>query len=283
MPVSRLMRATPLAAVRSLLIAASLATVFGAVAVPNAALAQTEPAPHCRPGQAPAFERGFAELKRRVGDPMGQPIECEHVNPDNGDVLQQTTTGLAYYRTRLNMPAFTTGVETWALSPNGRGLILWTGGSIDPPEPTPEEDAFFRLWLPILDREMAASEKVGPLDLTLAAGRFDTVDPADVRAALVELRAAQADFAALRPSPRLVRGHAFWLERIVAFGDFLELSLRALESSDPDARASLLQQADRALDRSVQASRDANTALEAVLPREVDQLRQAGFLGFPTR
>ena len=278
----RLRVALPLRRVRALAVALA-ATVFATAAVPAIGAAQAQLAPHCGPGQAPAFERGIAALKQRVGDPMGQPIECEHVNPENGDVLQRTTTGLAYYRTGLNMPAFTTGVETWALSPNGRGLILWTGGSIDPPVPTAEEDRFFRQWLPILDREIAASNRVGPLDTALAAGRLDTVDLADVRAALTEMRAVQADFAALRPPPRLVRGHALWLNRVDAFGDYVELTLRALESSDPDARTSLLQQAEGALDRSVQAGRDANTALEAVLPREIDQLHQAGFPGFPPR
>jgi len=36
------------------------------------------PAPYCPPGEAPRFVLGFAELKRELGDVMGEPVECEH-------------------------------------------------------------------------------------------------------------------------------------------------------------------------------------------------------------
>ncbi len=65
---------------------------------------------------------------------MGTPVECEHTNPVNGDSLQQTTTGLAFYRKSTNTPTFTNGSEHWALTPTG--TVYWTGGSIDPPPGT---------------------------------------------------------------------------------------------------------------------------------------------------
>ena len=94
-----------------------------------AALAQG--APFCAPGTAPTFVQGFAQLKAQLGDIMGSPVECEHTNGANGDVLQQTTTGLAFWRKSTNTPTFTDGNRHWALT--ARGLLTWTGDAIDPP------------------------------------------------------------------------------------------------------------------------------------------------------
>ena len=93
------------------------------------AIAQS--APYCAAGESPTFVLGFADLKSQVGDAMGDPIECEHTNPDNGDALQQTTTGLAFYRMATNTPTFTNGNEHWGLTESG--LVTWTGNDIDPP------------------------------------------------------------------------------------------------------------------------------------------------------
>lgn len=92
---------------------------------------EAPPAPRCRPGQPPVFVLGFAELKRQLGDIMGEPLECERVNPDNGDTLQRTTTGLAVYRQRTGLLMFTDGWRKWALTP--AGLVAWEGEREDPP------------------------------------------------------------------------------------------------------------------------------------------------------
>lgn len=94
-----------------------------------AALAQS--APFCAPGSAPTFVQGFAQLKARLGDIMGDPLECEHTDGSNGDVLQQTTTGLSFWRKATNTATFTDGYRHWALT--SRGLLTWEGASIDPP------------------------------------------------------------------------------------------------------------------------------------------------------
>ena len=86
-------------------------------------------APHCGSGQEPQFLFGFAHFKSLLGDKIGQPVECEHANPDNGDTLQQTTTGLAFYRKSTNTPTFTDGWNHWAWTTDG--LVYWTGSSID--------------------------------------------------------------------------------------------------------------------------------------------------------
>ena len=74
---------------------------------------------------------GFATLKAQLGPTMGEPTECEHPNSANGDTLQNTTTGLAFYRKSTNIPTFTDGHRHWGLTP--AGLVYWEGSAIDPP------------------------------------------------------------------------------------------------------------------------------------------------------
>ena len=66
-------------------------------------------------------QRGL-ELSR-IGDAMGDPLECEHPDSANGDTLQQTTTGLAIYRQNTNTPEFTDGFNHWVLGNDG--LQAW--------------------------------------------------------------------------------------------------------------------------------------------------------------
>ncbi|MBV9326794.1 MAG: hypothetical protein JO352_23805 [Chloroflexi bacterium] len=130
--------------------AAGLALVGAVVGVPTA---HAQPSPFCQSGSGPAFVFGFADLKASVGDPMGDPIECEHANPANGDTLQKTSTGLSFYRKATNTPTFTDGFNHWALT--SEGLVTWTGASIDPPGtavapssncPTPPIRGFGNVW-----------------------------------------------------------------------------------------------------------------------------------------
>jgi len=79
----------------------------------------------------PSFNGGFATLSQMLGDAMGAPMECEHGDPGSADTLQQTSTGLAFYRASSNTPTFTDGFDHWALTPDG--LVTWTGPSVDPP------------------------------------------------------------------------------------------------------------------------------------------------------
>lgn len=86
---------------------------------------------HCQTGQSPQFVLGNADMKAVLGDAMGQPVSCEFPDPSGtGDVHQQTTTGLAFWRKTTNTPTFTNGSEHWANSPSG--WVYWTGSSIDP-------------------------------------------------------------------------------------------------------------------------------------------------------
>lgn len=85
--------------------------------------------------QTPQFVFGFATLKAQLGDAMGEPVSCEYADPNGtGDTLQDTSTGLAFWRKSTNTPTFTNGTTHWGLAPTG--LLSWTGASIDPP-PSP--------------------------------------------------------------------------------------------------------------------------------------------------
>lgn len=99
-----------------------------AIFLPAAASAA---APYCAAGDEPSFTFGFAHLKSLLGDTMGEPIECIHANPENGDILQQTSTGLSFYRKSTNTSTFTDGWNHWGWTADG--LVYWTGSAIDPP------------------------------------------------------------------------------------------------------------------------------------------------------
>ena len=84
---------------------------------------------------APRFVLAMAGLKARLGAEMGAPAECERVVDASGDTEQKTTTGLAYYRAKVNTAVFTNGVEHWALTSDG--LVHWTSDDLEPsPEPS---------------------------------------------------------------------------------------------------------------------------------------------------
>jgi hypothetical protein len=99
---------------------------------PTPAAPAVDRAAFCPPEVGPDFTLGFAQLKSAVGNAMGDATGCEHGDPlGSGDVLQETTTGLAFYRVSTNTPTFTDGWSHWALTPGGE--VFWTGASIDPP------------------------------------------------------------------------------------------------------------------------------------------------------
>ncbi|HUR09273.1 MAG TPA: hypothetical protein VM347_42510, partial [Nonomuraea sp.] len=100
-----------------------------ALVLPGVAVA--EPAPFCKADETPGFQNGFAMLADLLGATMGDPVECAHVDAASGDTLQETTTGLARYRTQRNVPTFNAGLEHWALTEDG--LVSWGGAGMNPP------------------------------------------------------------------------------------------------------------------------------------------------------
>lgn len=104
---------------------------IGAVFGIETRAASAQMAPFCDPDEEPRFVSGFADLSTRLGATMGEPVECAHDDGDTGDTLQQTTSGLAYWRKSTNTPTFTNGWDHWALTP--AGLVYWEGTAADPP------------------------------------------------------------------------------------------------------------------------------------------------------
>lgn len=99
---------------------------------PQPGLAVPGTAAFCAPGQSPVFALGLGILKQRIGDVMGNPLECEHPSGPDGSTLQKTTTGLAAYRSASNTVTFTDGYQHWELDSDNR-LVTWTGDTPDPP------------------------------------------------------------------------------------------------------------------------------------------------------
>jgi hypothetical protein len=108
-----------------------------AASLPPTAFAQSAPL-GCQAGQVPSYVAGFATLAGQLGSTMGTPTTCEYPDPaGTGDVEQNTTAGLAFWRKSTNTPTFTDGFHHWAHTP--AGWVTWIGSSIDPPGVLPPE------------------------------------------------------------------------------------------------------------------------------------------------
>jgi hypothetical protein len=58
-------------------------------------------------------------MKQEIPDIVGDCVENQRYNPENGDTLQRTTGGLMIWRRADRSVAFTDGNRTWARGPNG--------------------------------------------------------------------------------------------------------------------------------------------------------------------
>src|SRR3954447_4289377 len=66
------------------------------------------------------FVGGFARLRELVGaDKIGNCLEDEHFNVENGNAEQRTAGGLFVWRKADNFTAFTDGGTTWVNGPDG--------------------------------------------------------------------------------------------------------------------------------------------------------------------
>jgi hypothetical protein len=106
------------------------ATTTPRTATPAVGVGRT-PAPALCNASRPTFVGGMRTLKLALGANMGEALECERPVDNHGDTQQNTTTGLAYYRSQMNVACFTTGWDHWALTTDG--LVHWTGDTVDPP------------------------------------------------------------------------------------------------------------------------------------------------------
>jgi hypothetical protein len=65
------------------------------------------------------FQQGFKLLRDLIPDVVGECLEDEQHNPENGDGLQRTANGLLVWRKADNWTAFTDGATTWINGPEG--------------------------------------------------------------------------------------------------------------------------------------------------------------------
>ena len=79
------------------------------------ALAETA-APACQ------FELGFSHLASLIPAKVGQCLAPGHASDDQGDMMQETNTGLLTWSKATNIAEFTNGTDTWVDS--SYGLIM---------------------------------------------------------------------------------------------------------------------------------------------------------------
>jgi hypothetical protein len=90
-------------------------------------------------GPGPEFRLGFRLLADQIPDMVGEAVENEWHNPDNGDGMQRTTRGMMVWRKADNWTAFTDGYRSWVSGPFGVQSRLNTerfGWEIDAPGDT---------------------------------------------------------------------------------------------------------------------------------------------------
>jgi hypothetical protein len=89
-----------------------------------------------------AFTLGFAALRDQIPAIVGDCLEDEHFNLENGNAEQRTTGGLLVWRKADNWTAFTDGITTWingpeglASRPNSGPLFAWESPAPEPAAP----------------------------------------------------------------------------------------------------------------------------------------------------
>ena len=153
-------------------------SLFGALLLTAAGASPTWAQPAataCPPGQSPQFVSGFGALKLRLGARMGDPMDCQHVDPSSGDMVQHTTTGLAYDPNGTGgAAAFTNGWEHYALMDDQ--VVLWRNASANPPRATPDQAAYVQQTLPLRSRLESAQQAVGRILQQARAGALDDMN-----------------------------------------------------------------------------------------------------------
>jgi hypothetical protein len=218
----------------------------------------------CPPGQSPQFALGFAALKAQLGASMGNPVECEHPDPDGGGTVQHTTTGLAYYRTATNIAVFTNGWEHYALL-NGL-LSVWRNQDVNPPQPNADQTTYVDATVPLRARVDQLDQQLTMLYQLANAGGLDQLDYQQLGAILDELTNLRDQFAARPVPPALAAFAARWAAAQDADMAAAQALLGARLSTDPTEQASLLQAVGTQLQLRDQQREASTFAFSQVLP-----------------
>ncbi|MGE3911923.1 MAG: hypothetical protein AB7K36_21370 [Chloroflexota bacterium] len=224
---------------------ALLASILGVLVCTQLATSGTahaqDGAPFCAPGQPARFVQGIADLRERLGDPMGAPVECEHVDPDSKDTIQHTTTGLAYYRPSINTAMFTDGETHWALANDQ--LLLWRNASVTPPQPTPIEAAYLDQTAPLRNRYATLTNRLTAIRRQADAGQLDAVDVQVLTTLVDDLRATRDAYAAVRQSGRLYRHYGLMVTSVNSAMAAAEMLAQARQIQAPEIRREFLNDA----------------------------------------
>lgn len=207
---------------------------------------------------------GIGALHDRLGATMGVPIECEHINADNGDTIQHTTTGLAYYRPEINTPMFTDGQTHWALS--GNQLLMWRSPSVEPPQPTARETTYLETARPLARQLDNLQSRVMYIQQLALAGRIDAVDVSELGSLYDELTTARNAMLRAPASDRLSSYDDYLVRAYEESVAGAELLLRARLTEIPEARAAFIQDAALRVSESNHFQRSANDAYSLALP-----------------
>lgn len=225
--------------------------------------------PFCPPGQPPAFVAGIAALRARLGEAMGAPLECEHVDAESGDTIQRTTTGLAYYRPSINTAIFTDGASHWALAEGN--VIRWQGPSVIPPQPTDTEASYLRTTSPVRARGADLQRRLAGARQRAASGQIESLNVDELRTLVNDLRASRDALAAARGAGRLWRYHG---QMVVSLNEGMaaaELLTQARQVAVPDLRTRLLESAAAHRQESERLRSAAQDAYGQVLPVVIDR------------
>jgi hypothetical protein len=233
-----------------------------ALSMPRSVAAQGDP--FCPTGQSAQFNFGIAELHNHLGATMGAPLECEHVNPDNGDTIQHTSTGLAYYRPSINTPMFTDGQTHWSLSNNQ--VLMWRNPSVTPPQPTAAESSYLSTAFSLAQQLDAYQRRINAIQAQANAGRLDTVDVGDVGALYDDISNARTRIVRAPPSDRLAPYDQALTQAFDEAVSSAELLLRARLTEIPEARSAFVAEAAVHTDESNRQQGVANQAYSLALP-----------------
>jgi hypothetical protein len=221
-------------------------------------------APFCPAGQPAQFVLGLGQLKQRLGARMGDPVECQHSDPAGGDLLQHTTTGLAYVRSSTGAPTFANGWEHYALT--GDQLVLWRNSAVDPPAATPEQAAFTQDTFDLRGRVDQLGQRLTAIEQQGRAGALDDVDLTELGGIVDELTGLRDQFTGTTSPPSLTAYAQRWEQVQDADLAAAAALVQARLTADPAERLANLDEARTQLTARDQDREAATFAFSQVLP-----------------
>jgi hypothetical protein len=220
--------------------------------------------PYCQPGQPATFVLGMKALRDRLGDVMGSPVECEHIDAESGDTIQHTTTGLAYFRPSIMTTMFTDGATHWGLTEGT--LLRWQGLSVTPPRLTDSEDAYLRAITPLRVRAAGLQRRLTAARQQVERGQIESLDAAGLRSLADELRAARDAYATARGAGRLWKYHTMMVVSLNEGMGAAEMLTQARQIASPDVRARLVASATKHRQESERLQSAAQDAYSQAMP-----------------